>query len=249
MWRILLLFVLVTSSVVQCDHHLCPSGYSRGQYLDASTQKYLLCWKVDWSDRSITFSAKVATTGWIGLGFSPTGFMPNSDVVIGWVKDGQGYLKVGTTPCFCIRSAAYSFVSQDRFATARSQPPIDDIQNVRLLSFSEADGMTTLEFKRDLEACEPKDRSIEVIARDTKILNLLTSTMSTATIKSLVECAIIDLIQQVGSTCMSSWDRQGQAFETALVTKLTLFNSSIKYLHTLSMKVQSCCFARRARFT
>ncbi|XP_062515676.1 DBH-like monooxygenase protein 1 homolog [Corticium candelabrum] len=142
MWRIPLLVVLATLNVVQCDHHLCPSGYNRGQYLDASTQKYLLCWKVDWSDRSITFSAKVATTGWIGLGFSPTGFMPNSDVVIGWVKNGQGYLK-------------------DRFATARSQPPIDDIQNVRLLSFSQADGMTTLEFKRDLEACEPKDRSIE----------------------------------------------------------------------------------------
>ncbi|XP_062515715.1 DBH-like monooxygenase protein 1 homolog [Corticium candelabrum] len=94
MWRFPLFLVLATLSVVHCDHHLCPSGYSRGQYLDASTQKYLLCWKVDWSDRSITFSAKVATTGWIGLGFSPTGFMPNSDVVIGWVKDGQGYLKV-----------------------------------------------------------------------------------------------------------------------------------------------------------
>ena len=169
MWQVLTLSVLGAISVVQSDHHFCSSGYSRGQYLDASTKKYLLCWKVDWSDRSITFSAKVATTGWIGLGFSPTGFMPNSDVVIGWVKDGQGYLKVGTTPCFCIRSAAYSFVSQDRFATERLQPPIDDIQNVRLLSFSEADGMTTLEFKRDLEACEPKDRSIEVIPRNKKI--------------------------------------------------------------------------------
>ena len=94
MWQVLTLSVLAAITVVQCDHHFCPSGYSRGQYLDASTQKYLLCWKVDWSDRSITFSAKVATTGWIGLGFSPTGFMPNSDVVIGWVKDGQGYLKV-----------------------------------------------------------------------------------------------------------------------------------------------------------
>ncbi|XP_062515118.1 DBH-like monooxygenase protein 1 homolog [Corticium candelabrum] len=142
MWQVLTLSVLAAITVVQCDHHFCPSGYSRGQYLDASTKKYLLCWKVDWSDRSITFSAKVATTGWIGLGFSPTGFMPNSDVIIGWVKDGQGYLK-------------------DRFATARAQPPIDEIQNVKLLSFSEADGMTTLEFKRNLDACEPKDRSIE----------------------------------------------------------------------------------------
>ena len=94
MWQVLTLSVLAAITVVQCDHHFCPSGYSRGQYLDASTKKYLLCWKVDWSDRSITFSAKVATTGWIGLGFSPTGFMPNSDVIIGWVKDGQGYLKV-----------------------------------------------------------------------------------------------------------------------------------------------------------
>ncbi|XP_062515120.1 DBH-like monooxygenase protein 1 homolog isoform X1 [Corticium candelabrum] len=140
-WPVLAFSVLAAITVVQCNQG-CPSGYSRGQYLDASTQKYLLCWKVDWSDMSITFLAKVATAGWIGLGFSPTGFMPNSDVVIGWVKDGQGYLK-------------------DRFAAERAQPAIDKIQNVKLLSFSEADGMTTLEFKRDLDACEPRDRSIE----------------------------------------------------------------------------------------
>ncbi|XP_062516136.1 DBH-like monooxygenase protein 1 homolog [Corticium candelabrum] len=142
MWQLLLLSALSVLNVAQCDHHVCPSGYSRGRYLDASTQNYLLCWKVDWTDKSITFLAKVATTGWIGLGFSSTGFMPNSDVIIGWVKDGQGYLK-------------------DRFATARLQPPIDEIQNVKLLSFSEADGMTTLEFKRDLDACEPRDKSIQ----------------------------------------------------------------------------------------
>ena len=166
MWQVLTLSVLAAITVVQCDHHFCPSGYSRGQYLDASTQKYLLCWKVDWSDRSITFSAKVATTGWIGLGFSPTGFMPNSDVVIGWVKDGQGYLKVESSclyyNCRDLGLQRLVIVLQDRFATARAQPPIDEIQNVKLLSFSEADGMTTLEFKRNLDACEPKDRSIEV---------------------------------------------------------------------------------------
>jgi hypothetical protein len=41
-------------------------------------------------------------------------------------------------------------------------PPIDNIQNVELLSSSEANGVTNLEFKRKLQACEPKDRSIEV---------------------------------------------------------------------------------------
>ena len=106
MWRLQLLYVLATLNVVQCGHHLCPGGYSREQYLDASMKKYLLCWEMDWSDRSITFSAKVATTGWIGLGFSPTGFMPNSDVVIALVKGGRGYLKVGTMHYFCIRYAS-----------------------------------------------------------------------------------------------------------------------------------------------
>ena len=112
-WPVLAFSVLAAFTVVQCNQG-CPSGYSRGQYLDASTQKYLLCWKVDWSDMSITFSAKVATAGWIGLGFSPTGFMPNSDVVIGWVKDGQGYLKVGTKSCTCCLHIQMSRVGSSR---------------------------------------------------------------------------------------------------------------------------------------
>ena len=94
----LLVLFLATLSSVYCDHAgSCPSGYTHSQYLDGTTHKYLLCWKVDWSDETITFATVVATTGWVGLGFSPTGQMPNSDVVIGWVtaSDGRGYLKVG----------------------------------------------------------------------------------------------------------------------------------------------------------
>ena len=93
MWRVLI-SVVTTLRIVLCDREFCPRSYSRGQYLDPSTQKYHLCWKVDWSDRFITFSANVSTTGWIGLGFSPTGFMTDSDMIIGWVKDGRGYLQV-----------------------------------------------------------------------------------------------------------------------------------------------------------
>jgi hypothetical protein len=136
----LLLCISAAVIVVQCDHHSpCPAEYDRWQRLN---DMYLLCWKVDWSDESITFQASVATAGWLGLGFSPTGQMPNSDVVIGWVKNGQPYLK-------------------DRFARARAMPPIDPIQNVELISGSEANGTTTLTFKRKLKACEPNDRSIE----------------------------------------------------------------------------------------
>ena len=37
----------------------------------------------------------VETTGWIGLGISPNGQMPGSDVVMGWVdRSGQAFLQV-----------------------------------------------------------------------------------------------------------------------------------------------------------
>ena len=99
----LMLSLFASYPLTQSDQTLCPSDCNdRSQYLDGSVQKYLLCWKVDWTNNSITFSARVATTGWIGLGFSPTGFMTNSDVVIGWVKSGKAYL---TVSCYDVNFA------------------------------------------------------------------------------------------------------------------------------------------------
>ena len=34
------------------------------------------------------------TRGYVGFGISPNGDMVNSDVVIGWVKDGRTYFSV-----------------------------------------------------------------------------------------------------------------------------------------------------------
>ena len=43
----------------------------------------------------LRISVLVQTTGWIGLGISPNGQMPGSDVVIGWVDDnGTAFLQV-----------------------------------------------------------------------------------------------------------------------------------------------------------
>jgi hypothetical protein len=101
--RYCLFFIIATVTVVQCDRHrLCPAEYDRWQYLDGATENYLLCWKVDWSDETITFQAKVTTTGWLGLRFSPSGQMPNSDFVIGWVRDGQPYLSVRYSLLTCM---------------------------------------------------------------------------------------------------------------------------------------------------
>ena len=46
---------------------------------------YELYWNV--TGNRITFAVRVQTTGWVGLGISPTGLMLDSDVVMGFVHD------------------------------------------------------------------------------------------------------------------------------------------------------------------
>ena len=57
---------------------------------------YLLDWSYDISQKTMQFTVRVKTTGWIGFGLSPyTGKMPGSDIVIGWVdENGKAHLKV-----------------------------------------------------------------------------------------------------------------------------------------------------------
>ena len=62
---------------------------------DQSGQYYGLHWNFSRSTETIYFAVNVSTTGWVGLGLSPNGQMPGSDVVIGWVSDtGEGYFHV-----------------------------------------------------------------------------------------------------------------------------------------------------------
>ena len=59
---------------------------------------YQLYWNInrtgDPTTSIISFAVRVRTTGWVGLGVSPTGDMTGSDVVIGWVNEGDLFLHV-----------------------------------------------------------------------------------------------------------------------------------------------------------
>lgn len=57
---------------------------------------YLLDWSFDNAEKTMTFTVRVKTTGWIGFGISPyTGKMPGSDVIIAWVdNEGKAHLQV-----------------------------------------------------------------------------------------------------------------------------------------------------------
>ena len=67
----------------------------RYQFSRQLHDRYTLYWTYDPTAEEVSFAVSVQTTGWIGFGLSPTGQMPGSDVVIGWVDDnGDSYFDV-----------------------------------------------------------------------------------------------------------------------------------------------------------
>ena len=80
------------------------SQFAHQAVLDPA-EKMKLYWTVDWDAKMVSFAVEAATTGWVGFGFSGrSGAMIGSDIVIGWVKNNDGYLKVRMSVFFIIIS-------------------------------------------------------------------------------------------------------------------------------------------------
>jgi len=84
-----------------CLFGLAASGHDLSSYPFRATLNteeggglYELYWRFDNEAETIDFAVRVQTTGWVGLGLSPNGQMPNSDVVIGWVVNSEAFLHV-----------------------------------------------------------------------------------------------------------------------------------------------------------
>jgi len=104
-------------------------------------QLFKLYWTADVSghENIIEIGIEVTATGWIALGISPRGTMPNSDIAISWVQDGEVFL-------------------QDRHTEGRSAPLYDDDQqNLELIEGEEVDGMTRVRFRRTKYLCSASE--------------------------------------------------------------------------------------------
>lgn len=118
------------------------SEYAHRAVLDPEGQMSLY-WSVNWHEESVSFAVEAATTGWVGFGISSgNGKMAGSDVVIGWVKDSQGYLT-------------------DRYADSESLPTKDEKQSYFLTGFEESNEKTVLKFTRKFDTCDTRDRKIK----------------------------------------------------------------------------------------
>ena len=75
-------------------HDELSEQYTYSVQMD-SNGRYTMFYSYDDDSSTLQFAVLVQTTGWIGLGISPNGQMPSSDVVIGWVdQNGRPFLQV-----------------------------------------------------------------------------------------------------------------------------------------------------------
>lgn len=58
-------------------------------------ENYILHWNTDMQREELAIAINASTTGWVGLGFSPNGQMPGSDMIIAWLADsGEVFFNV-----------------------------------------------------------------------------------------------------------------------------------------------------------
>ena len=61
-------------------------------YAELEKNIYHLYWNI--SDDFLIAEIHVKTTGWVGFGLSPDGKVRDSDIFIGWIKDGYVFYSV-----------------------------------------------------------------------------------------------------------------------------------------------------------
>ncbi|KAB0798512.1 hypothetical protein PPYR_09505 [Photinus pyralis] len=105
---------------------------------------YRLLWSLGPSPQDITFELQVRTLGYVGFGFSKDGRMAGSDMIVGWVDQGQVYFQD-------------RHVKESPASAADREPEVDPSQDYQLLLGYENNTHTVLRFRRRLDTCDHHD--------------------------------------------------------------------------------------------
>jgi hypothetical protein len=113
-----------------------PSGGQKS----VESSGVFLAWEV--SDGEIIFTLRGETTGWVSVGFNPTRVMKDAQMILGYVKDGAGYV-------------------EDQFGTGtfthKKDTDLGGSRDIRLISSSESSGRTELVFAVPIDSGDEYD--------------------------------------------------------------------------------------------
>ncbi|RZC38667.1 MOXD1 -like 1 [Asbolus verrucosus] len=127
-----------------------PSQWTHSEVLDR-VGDVVLRWQP--RHQEILFRVEARTKGYVAIGFSPDGGKENADIVLGWVDDNT--LRAFLLDCHGVPESQGSV------------PIKDETDNYTLMSGSQNDTHTVIEFRRVLDTC---DRNDYVLTGDTVVV-------------------------------------------------------------------------------
>lgn len=128
----------------------CATDYTH----EVKDKKISFAWTVDGDNLAVKLVAK--TEGWVGIGFNPVKKMAGANFILGYVKKGKAKI----VDEFGIEENKH-----------KSDTKLDGVNDVVLISGTEVDGVTTLEFTMPLESGDKNDTKIDVNGDTTVLLS------------------------------------------------------------------------------
>ncbi|XP_050737020.1 DBH-like monooxygenase protein 1 [Eriocheir sinensis] len=133
-WAVALLTAMVSGVTAQeAGNILSVAAYQHTATLDQRGD-FVMRWTPE--EESLRVEIQVATKGWAGLGFSPSGGMRGADITLGWV-DSHGELHV-----------------HDRYAHGKTTPVVDHSQDTVVEGGYQNDTHTVIRFSRPWNTCD-----------------------------------------------------------------------------------------------
>ncbi len=134
-----------------------PIFAEEGKYIadgfkEVEVKGIIFQWKI--SEKNIDIVLSAPTEGWVAVGFNPSKMMKDADFLIGYIKNGEVFLR-------------------DDFGSGNTQHRADTdfggTDNITIKGGSETDTATTLRFSIPLDSGDPKDRKL-IQGREYKLI-------------------------------------------------------------------------------
>lgn len=129
--------------IVGCGSESTGPSQGEGDWLEYTTGEFKFEWLVEDSLDALRIRLTAPTTGWLAVGFDPTSFMNESNLIIGYYDSGSSSVR-------------------DDYGTGQfthdSDVNLGGTSDVELLSGSQSGGETEIEFRIPLDSGDQYDK-------------------------------------------------------------------------------------------